>query len=503
MRRPNKSRLHKCLLAIHLALLAACGAADKMAPASVDQPGPPPAPSFAHLAIVDAGPLAGLHFEHYGVNPTVDTSEQPESRFGLRADVASFGLAQLQMAQGALPDRASIRVEDFVNAVPFTPPTLAGQPIAAPVIEAFPAPHRPGYHVLRVSLFAAPKPAPRRVVVVLEANAERRSIVIARLRELAGQLAPGDELAVVHADGQVALAPTPAGDPQIEATLTTLRPRQSDRHAGLDTARGLRSATHQPIIVYVTDGLAHRGHPSFMALQTAASNHPSVRAASSIVGLGRGPYDDARVAQLAAATGGRYAFAGAGIDLAPGALVPAAAAAWDADARVVFDRAVVLRYRLLGHERHARDAEARRGTGATLSSGSPVTALYEVKLAKSSDGRPLGRLTLTASDLAGERLTQSVSIERAAVRPTYAAASAESRQALVAAALAEKLRGAYWVRGVTYAALEAQLGQIPAATPQLTALLAKARAVDTRGDAYAAQVPVAQMDFDHVPIVRR
>lgn len=488
------------LFAALIALLAACGASEKMAPASVDQPAP--GPDFANVTIIDGGPLVGMHFTHFGVNPTVDTAEQAESTFGLRADQASFGLAQLQLALGALPDRASVRVEDFVNALPApasaSASASASKDLFAVDAEVFPSPNRPGYDVLRVSLTARAAPVSRRVLVVIDADAAHRDAVRGIVSRLLETLTASDTIAVIRADGRVTLPLVRVTDARVHAAIAGLAVGHGRGRAGISAAARMAQGRGQ--LVYISDGLAQRDRPDLDALLDAARRTTAL--AWTIIGLGRGPYDDPRLNMLATASGGRYLYADPAVSIPLTVLAPRPMAARNARAQVQFDATAVTRYRLLGHERHAQNSAARRETGASIRSESTITALWEIKRAPGS--KALGHIMIQASGADGRAIRRTVALSGVA-RPSFIAASTYSRQALVAAALAEKLRSAYWVRGVGYAKLRAQLDAIPLSARDaiLDRVLDQAQALDTRPDAYVDRGPIAQMRFDHVPIVRR
>lgn len=486
-----------------LALLAACGAADKSAPRVAADTVPEAPEPFARIAIVQAGPLSGLHFEHYGVNPTVETREQAESSFGLQAERASFDLARMQIAANALPAKASVRVEDFVNAV--------RPPVAAPSdsdtftldAEAFPSPNRPGYHVLRISLAAAARAErPRRVVMVLDlADPAGLPLVQAAIGQVIAQLGATGELALVDVAGRVLLPVSPARDPRVQRVIEALELGSGPQVAGLELAFGLaaRDGALDRQVIYCADGMVRHDARTVDRLIAAARRGAALGVGLTAIGVGRQQYDDARMARLALAAGGRYLYLAEGRGDAR--LLTDRVVARGAHARLRFDPAGVIRYRLLGHERHAeRAADRYVHPGANVPAGATVTVLYEVKLAPGAGA--LGALRIDYADEGGQVRTLERGLPRSLVR---AEASPYGRVTLVAAALAEKLRGAWWVRGVTYAQLQEQLAALPPAArdAELSALLDAAARLDQRGDPYPDAAPVAQMTFDHVPITRR
>ena len=63
-----------------------------------------------------ATPYDGVTYEDPGANPYVPASRDRESTFALDVDTASYAIARRYVDDGNLPDPASVRVEEFVNA---------------------------------------------------------------------------------------------------------------------------------------------------------------------------------------------------------------------------------------------------------------------------------------------------------------------------------------------------------------------------------------------------
>ena len=69
---------------------------------------PPPQPQST--------PYGGVTYVDPGKNPPVDTGEDHVSTFAMDVDTASYTIAQRYVDDGNIPDPASVRVEEWVNA---------------------------------------------------------------------------------------------------------------------------------------------------------------------------------------------------------------------------------------------------------------------------------------------------------------------------------------------------------------------------------------------------
>jgi Ca-activated chloride channel family protein len=56
-----------------------------------------------------------VFFENYGVNPRIDTVDDPLSTFAVDVDTGSYTIARRWIGDGNLPDPDSVRVEEYVN----------------------------------------------------------------------------------------------------------------------------------------------------------------------------------------------------------------------------------------------------------------------------------------------------------------------------------------------------------------------------------------------------
>ena len=71
-------------------------------------------------------PYGDVFFRTSGVNPFIDTEDDPLSTFGLDVDTGSYNVARRYLSDGHLPPAEAIRVEEFVNAFDYGDAAAAG-----------------------------------------------------------------------------------------------------------------------------------------------------------------------------------------------------------------------------------------------------------------------------------------------------------------------------------------------------------------------------------------
>src|SRR5262245_62436138 len=209
-------------LAAVVLVVSACGSAS-----SSYGTGPVQPPDAHHYPPTEAprwpmpSPYDGVTFQDPGTNPVTDTDEDKVSTFAMDVDTASYTIAQRFVADGNLPDPASIRVEEWVNAFDqgYEPPRADTFAIH---VDGAPTPfHGQGEVLLRVGIKAREvsdrtRPdAALTFVIDTSGSMEREGrleLVKDSLRTLVKALGHGDSVAVVTFgdDARVVLGPTRA-----------------------------------------------------------------------------------------------------------------------------------------------------------------------------------------------------------------------------------------------------------------------------------------------------
>ncbi len=560
----NRRRLSSCTLIVQAALIFYLVGCAKQAPEPVPPPSsPPPAyiddivgpEPFGNLRVVNDQPFPDMYFKHYGVNPTIDTAEEPASTFSVDVDTASYNLARAYLERRALPPEEAIRVEEFINSFDYHYPPPAEEDVFHLQAEAFPSPNRRGYHVLHLGLkgfeVAAEQRPPAHLVFVIDVSGSmdqenRLGLVKESLRLLVDQLGQGDDVStprspkgddtigivVYGSRGREVLEPTGLGERRrILEAIDSLRPEGST-NAQEGILLGYRMAArrfdpaHINRVVLCSDGVANNGFTTsadgiFDTVRDQAARGITI----STVGFGMGNYNDILMERLAQIGDGNYHYVDHlraarkifALDLTATLQVIAR----DVKIQVVFDPAAVSRYRLLGYENRRLEredfADDRKDAGE-IGAGHAVSALYEIKLTT----RPADLGTVRVRYKAPRRTSGDIDAQteggastliekilpRSIVGRSLASASPPARLSLLAASFAEKLRGSYWVRNLSYGeilalhdGLDHQLAEQPEVR-ELRSLIVQAERLDGRGDKYAAAGAVSEMDFDHVPILR-
>ncbi len=474
---------------------------------------------------------AQMYFKHFGVNPTIETDAEPVSTFAVDVDTASYSMARAYLWRGMLPPEEAVRVEEFVNAFDYgyRPPEKEAFAVQ---VEAFPSPNRKGYHVLHVGLKGREvKKAERKasnLVFTIDVSGSmgmenRLGLVKRALELLVDQLDERDTVAiVVYGDSaRLLLPPTNAmRREQILEAIHRLRPEGSTNvQAGLELAYQVAAKHLRPgginRVVLCSDGVANNGITHADGIFARVKGLAERGITLSAVGFGMGNYNDVLMERLADTGNGNYAYVDR-LDEARRIFVEQLTGtlqviAKDVKVQLEFDPAAVVRYRLLGFENRMlrkQDFADDQVDAGEIGAGHSVTAIYEVKLRaerpphfatlrvrfKEPDGR--------TSSLVEKRLPSEI------VRDSYAKTAGPTRVSMVAAAFAEKLRGSYWARNLSYDELLRLWDQIPEPLRQrkdvgeLRELIQKARALDRRIDRWEKDVPVAMMDFDRVPVLQ-
>ncbi|MDH5638536.1 MAG: von Willebrand factor type A domain-containing protein [Nitrospinota bacterium] len=490
-----------------------------------------PVSPFARLKVVNDKPFHDMYFKHYGVNPTIDTEEEPFSTFSVDVDTASYTVARSYLGRGHLPEEDAIRVEEFVNAFDYgySPPAEKAFGLNA---EAFPSPNRQGYHVLHIGLkgkVVDPKNRkPANLVFVVDTSGSmetenRLGLVKKGLGHLVDQLRDDDTVGIV-AYGNTAyevLKPTSGRNKSvILRALNNLRSTgstnaQAGIHMGYSMAAAAMKKGGINRVILCSDGVANNGIATGGdAIYKTVKDKADMGITISTIGFGMGNYNDTLMETLADQGDGNYFYVDREeearrvfVENLTGMLQVIAK---DVKIQVEFDKEKVSRYRLLGYENRALEKEDFANDkidAGEIGAGHSVTAIYEVKFRKTEGDFGTLRVRYKKPE-GGESTLIERNLSSKIVKVTIESAPPYARLSLVAAAFAEKLRGSYWVRNVDYNQLLAMSHQIGGQLAdrkdvvELRDMIQRAKGLDRRGDKFEKDAPLALMNFDNLPVTR-
>ena len=414
-------------------------------------------------------------FQHYGVNPFIDTEDDNLSTFAIDVDTASYTVARRFVQDGNLPDPASVRVEEFIN--------YFNQGYASPTdgdafaihLEGSPSPFGNDRHwLVRVGLqgrtvaHEARKDATLIFAIDVSgsmAREDRLGLVKHSLRLLVNEMRPADEIGiVVYGDrGRALLEPTDGGekDAIIEA-INRLQPGGSTyvedglRLAYKMAARRVQDGRITRVLL-LSDGVGNVGRTGADSILAQIQDEVDDGVSLTTVGFGMGNFNDILMEQLANDGDGAYYYVDSltearrvFVDDLVGTLQNIAK---DTKVQVDFNPQVVRSYRLLGYENRAvSDDKFRDDTvdAGEVGAGHSVTALYEIKLHGSANGavnRTLATVYLRYEDPdTGQVSEVNRTLDAGGLHADFADASATFQLDAVVAEYAEVLRESYWAQ---------------------------------------------------------
>ena len=414
-------------------------------------------------------------FQHYGVNPFIDTEDDNLSTFAIDVDTASYTVARRFVQDGNLPDPASVRVEEFINYFDqgYASPT-DGDAFAIH-LEGSPSPFGNDRHwLVRVGLqgrtvaHEARKDATLIFAIDVSgsmAREERLGLVKRSLRLLVNEMRPSDEIGIViYGDrGRVLLEPTDGGEKDaIIDAINRLQPGGSTYvEDGLRLAYKMAAQRVQDgritRVLLLSDGVGNVGHTGADSILAQIEDQVDDGVSLTTVGFGMGNFNDILMEQLANDGDGAYYYVDTltearrvFVDDLVGTLQNIAR---DTKVQVDFNPEVVRNYRLLGYENRAvADDKFRDDTvdAGEVGAGHSVTALYEIKLHGGANGavnRTLATVYLRYEDPDTGQVSEiNRTLDASDVHSEFSDASATFQLDAVVAEYAEVLRESYWAQ---------------------------------------------------------
>lgn len=338
------------------------------------------------------------------VQPEIQTRENPFSTFSLNVSDVSFKLAAASLESGKLPDAASIRTEEFVNAFDYRDPAPApGAPVGF-VWERAAYPFAHNRDLLRLAIkTAAQGRAPGQALnltLLLDNSgsmerADRVRIIREALRVLGTQLRPEDRLSVVTFARRAVLKTdgVPGNNaPQVLEEVSRLTPEggtnlEEAMRVAYETALRHYQAGGNNRVVLLTDGAANLGDVRPEALKRSVESHRKQGIALDCFGIGWEGYNDDLLEVLSRNGDGRYGFINspeaAASDFAAQLAGALQVAASDVKVQVEFNPARVTAYRQIGYAKHQLTKEQFRDNtvdAAEIGAAESGNALYVLEV---------------------------------------------------------------------------------------------------------------------------
>jgi Ca-activated chloride channel family protein len=340
-------------------------------------------------------------YERIADNPFIAASQEPHATLAIDVDTASYSNVRRFLAQGQLPPRDAVRIEELVNYFSYDYPFgVSDHPITAN-IEAAAAPWNPTHRLVRVGIKAKDVLVGTKrsnLVFLIDVSGsmssnERLPMLKNGLNMLVEKLTENDSVSIVTYAGNSGIALNPTNGTHkddIRRVIDSLRAEGSTNGgAGIQTAYDLATANFirggVNRVILLTDGDFNVGVTSQNELISMIEDKARSGVFLSVLGVGQGNLRDNTMEKLADKGHGNYAYVDS-LNEARKVLVDQMAGTFinvakDVKIQVEFNPDLVLGYRLIGYENRlmaAADFNNDQKDGGDMGSGQTVTALFEV-----------------------------------------------------------------------------------------------------------------------------
>ena len=334
------------------------------------------------------------------VSPVKLVANEPVSTFSVDVDTGAYANARRFISEGAMPPKAAVRTEEFVNyfRYDYDRPADRSQPFTVNTDVAV-SPWNPETRLVRIGLAGYEMPEETRpaanLVFLLDVSgsmysADKLPLVKTAMRQLAGQLTERDRVSIVVYAGAAGLVLEPTNDERkIKDAIDQLQAGGSTAGgAGIELAylaEANRIEGGVNRVILATDGDFNVGTSDRDALVELIEEKRETGVTLSVLGFGRGNLNDAMMEQIANNGNGNYSYIDSALEarkvLGDEMGATLFTIAKDVKIQVEFNPAVVSQYRLVGYENRIlreEDFDNDAVDAGDIGAGHQVTALYEV-----------------------------------------------------------------------------------------------------------------------------
>lgn len=336
-------------------------------------------------------------------NPVKSVATDPVSTFSADVDTASYSYMRGALLGGSLPEPDSVRVEELVNYFPYDwkGSETAEKPFNA-TVTVMPTPWNKDTELLHIGIkgfetVAREQPSANLVFLIDVSGSmdedDKLPLLKSAFRLLVGKLKETDTVSIVTyaGDAGVVLEPTAARERQkILDAIDNLQPGGSTAGAqGIEAAYKLAEKAFKKDgvnrVMLATDGDFNVGPASDEDLKRIIEERRKSGIFLSVLGFGRGNYNDGMMQTLAQNGNGTAAYIDTLaeaqktlVEEAGSSLFPIAK---DVKFQIEFNPERVAEYRLIGYETrilNREDFNNDKVDAGDIGSGHRVTAIYEV-----------------------------------------------------------------------------------------------------------------------------
>ena len=419
-------------------------------------------------------------YVQYGINDMTMVDKDGFSTFSIDVDTASYSISRRKLNEGRLPQIAAVRVEEFVNAMPYDyeAPTVGSNDDApfAVHMEAAPNPWQYNHHIVRIGVQGAEVDASERPPVHLTflvdvsgsmSSDDKLGLAKKSMHYMVNNLGEEDTVAIATYAGstQVILEPTSAlNKDAIHSGIDRLSSGGgTNMDSGMQLAYDMAAKSYLPgaenRVIVLSDGDANIGRTGYDDILNTIEHHAEQGITMTTVGLGMGNYKDSMMEQLANKGDGNYFYIDTfdeaqkvfGENLSGTMLTIAK----DVKIQVEWNPEAVMGYRLIGYEnRDIADVDFRndRVDAGEIGSGHSVTALYDVILRDDAKSQELATVRLRAKKPGPDSPAKewATVFDGELLHSEFAAATQDFRMAFATATFAELLRGSPYTAEINY-----------------------------------------------------
>jgi Ca-activated chloride channel homolog len=401
------------------------------------------------------------------------TVAHQQSTFSIDVDTAGYQIAKSQIANNVAPDPHVLRAEEFINYQSYN--------YTAPKKETFnietdcaTSPFHRGNQIMRVGIQGR-RPGgdiqqQSHFVFIVDTSGSmaadgRLPLVKKVLPMIVSQMKPSDKISLIAGGlrSQLILDKVDARDKDIinkkilslnAVGATNLETNLIDGYR--QVTQNISPGTYNRVIL-LSDGVANLGEVSAQNILKQLESSREQGVGITVIGMGRGDYNDNFLEQLADKGDGNYVYIDDNAE-AQKTFEQNFAATFNTIAnnvkiQVDFDPEQVAKYRLLGYEnRRLKNEDFRNDKvdAGEVGSGQSVTAIYEMEMTGKKTNKPLAVVNMRYKDVRDNQMKeQSMKVLNTNISGEFAKAPSSLRLAFLAGKYAEVLQRGGNDEGVT------------------------------------------------------